>query len=306
LSFGHETSAKYETRIHNALLLSLLPLVSDRPRVTQENKAHMSFFENAGVRIAYDDVGGGHAVLFIHGHPFNRSMWQPQVQALRWKYRTIAPDLRGYGESSVGSEAANTLEIMAADLVGLLDHLSVNRVCVVGLSMGGQIAMEFARAYPERTAAAVFAATFPQAETPEGVESRRRMADRFENEGAAGPGSEMLTKLIGPASLKKLPSIAADVYQMICATNPAGAAAAIRGRALRRDYRESLKTFRFPCLIVFGADDAYTTREQAEGMQAAIPNSRLEIFEGVGHMPNLEAEDRFNRCLHQFLEGVQW
>lgn len=263
-------------------------------------------FENKGVRIAYDDVGTGNAVLFIHGHPFNRSMWQPQVQALRWKYRTIAPDLRGYGQSSVGAETANTLQTLAGDLVRLLDHLSVKRACVVGLSMGGQIAMEFGRAYPERTAAAVFAATFPQAETPEGVELRRKMADRFVNEGMPGPGSEMLTKLIGPASLKKLPSIAANVYQMICATDPAGAAAAVRGRAMRRDYRESLKTFPFPCMIVFGADDAYTTREQAEGMHAAITNSQLEIFENVGHMPNLEDEDRFNRCLHRFLASVLW
>jgi 3-oxoadipate enol-lactonase len=266
----------------------------------------MNSVENNGVRIVYDDVGTGNAVLFIHGHPFNRTMWQPQVQALRWKYRTIAPDLRGYGQSNVGTETAITLETMAGDLIHLLDHLSVNRVCVVGLSMGGQIAMEFARAHPERTAAAVFAATFPQSETPEGVVLRKRMADRFLNEGMASPGSEMLTKLIGPASLKKLPSIPANVYQMICGTNPAGAAAAVRGRALRRDYRESLKTFRFPCMIVFGTDDAYTTLQQAEEMHTAIANSQLEIFEGVGHMPNLEDEDRFNRCLHQFLVNLQW
>jgi 3-oxoadipate enol-lactonase len=206
----------------------------------------------------------------------------------------------------VGPEPANTLEIMAGDLARLLDHLAVNRACVVGLSMGGQIAMEFGRAFPERTAAAVLAATFPQAETPEGAELRGKMADRFLHEGMPGPGGEMLTKLIGPASLKKLPLIASDVYKMICGTDPAGAAAAVRGRALRRDYRESLKAFPFPCMIVFGADDGYTTKEQAEGMHAAITNSQLEIFESVGHMPNLEAEDRFNRCLHQFLANVQW
>lgn len=266
----------------------------------------MSIVEHNGVRISYDDVGTGNAILFIHGHPFNRTMWRPQVQALRWKYRTIAPDLRGYGQSSLGTETANTLETMAEDLVHLLDHLSVERACVVGLSMGGQIAMEFGRTYPERTAAAVLAATFAEAETPEGVEVRKRMAERFLNEGMPGPGSEMLIKLIGPESLKKLPSIPADVYRMICATNPAGAAAAVRGRALRRDYREPLKAFRFPCMIMFGADDAYTTRQQAEEMHRAIANSRLEIFEGIGHMPNLEDEDRFNRCLHEFLANVQW
>jgi 3-oxoadipate enol-lactonase len=93
---------------------------------------------------------------------------------------------------------------------------------------------------------------------------------------------------------------------MICATDPAGAAAALRGRALRRDYRDSLKAFQFPCLIVLGTEDAYSAVEEAEAMHAAIPNSRLEIFPNTGHLPNLESEDRFNRCLHEFLDNVPW
>jgi pimeloyl-ACP methyl ester carboxylesterase len=263
-------------------------------------------FKSHEISMTYDDAGAGNAVLFVHGHPFNRSMWQSQVQSLRWKYRVIAPDLRGYGESSRGPESANTLEMMASDLARLLDHLSVARACVVGLSMGGQIAMEFARAFPDRTAAAVFAATFPQAETAEGVVIRNRMAERFLAEGTASPGSEMLTKLIGPASLKRKPMIAASVYQMMCATDPAGAAAAIRGRALRRDYRESLTRINVPCLVVVGTDDAYASVEDARTMQAGIPACQLDIFPNVGHMPNLEDEDKFNRLLHEFLATVAW
>jgi pimeloyl-ACP methyl ester carboxylesterase len=263
-------------------------------------------FDYKGISISYDDVGSGKAVLFIHGHPFNRTMWTSQIQSLRWKYRTVAPDLRGYGQSSLGPDPVSTLESMAGDLIRLLDRLSVARVCVVGLSMGGQVAMEFARAFPDRTAAAVFAATFPQAETGDGVEHRNRMAERLLIEGMAIAGSEMLPKLIGPASLKSYPSIAATVYQMICATDPAGASAALRGRALRRDYRESLTQLKIPCLIVLGTDDAYSTRDEAEAMHAAIPGSRLEVFPNVGHMPNLEDEDRFNRHLHDFLATVSW
>ena len=263
-------------------------------------------FENRGTPISYDDVGSGNAVLFIHGHPFNRTMWAPQVQSLRWKYRTIAPDLRGYGQSPISSETVNTQESMAGDMVRLLDHLSVARACIVGLSMGGQIAMEFARAFPDRTAAVVFAATFPQAETPKGVTQRNRMADRLLAEGMALAGSEMLSKLIGPTSLKRQPLIASTVYRMICATEPAGAAAAVRGRALRCDYRESLTQIEVPCLIVLGTDDAYSTIEEAQSMHAAIPNSRLEIFPNIGHMPNLEDEDRFNRHLHEFLAAISW
>lgn len=263
-------------------------------------------FDNNGTLISYDDIGSGNALLFIHGHPFDRTMWHPQVQSLRWKYRTICPDLRGYGRSGLGPEPVSTLELMAGDLVHLLDHLTVARACIVGLSMGGQLAMEFARAYPHRTAAAVLAATFPQAETPEGVDLRNRTADRILNEGITIAGSEMLPKLIGAVALKRLPSIAATVYRMICSTNPVGAAAALRGRALRRDYHESLKAFQFPCLIVIGTEDAYSTVDEAKAMHAAIPGSRLEVFPQIGHMPNLEDEDRFNRHLHEFLATVSW
>jgi pimeloyl-ACP methyl ester carboxylesterase len=263
-------------------------------------------FGNQGMSISYDDIGSGNAVLFIHGHLFNRTMWSSQVQSLRWKYRTVAPDLRGYGQSSPGPDPVSTLESLAGDLIRLLDHLSVARVCVVGLSLGGQVAMEFVRAFPDRTAGAVFAATFPQAETTDGVKHRNRMAERLLIEGTAFAGSEMLPKLISPTSLKNHPSIAASVYQMICATDPAGAAAALRGRALRRDYRESLTQLKAPCLIVIGTDDAYSTVDEAQAMRVAIQGSRLEVFPNVGHMPNLENEDRFNRHLRDFLATVSW
>jgi pimeloyl-ACP methyl ester carboxylesterase len=152
----------------------------------------------------------------------------------------------------------------------------------------------------------VLAATFPQGEKPEGVELRNRMADRFLAEGIAVAGCEMLPKLIGRAALKRQPLLASRVYRMICATDPAGAAAALRGRTMRCDYQESLKAFRFPCLIVLGANDAYSTVEEAEGMHAAIKDSRLEIYPDTGHMPNLENEDQFNRHLHEFLATVRW
>lgn len=263
-------------------------------------------FENQGTPLVYDDLGSGNAVLFIHGHPFNRTMWTPQVQSLRWRYRTIVPDLRGYGQSFRGSETVNTQERFVDDLVRLLDHLSVARACIIGLSMGGQIAMEFARAFPDRTAGAVFAATYPQAETPEGVTQRNMMADRLLIEGMALPGSEMLSKLFGPTSLRSQPFLASTVFGMICATDPVAAAAAIRGRALRRDYRESLMQLKVPCLIVVGTDDAYSTVDEAQTMHTAIPGSRLAIFPNIGHMPNLEDEDRFNHHLHEFLGTVSW
>ena len=257
-----------------------------------------------GVSIAYRDTGSGTPVLFIHGHPFNQSMWDTQVAALSWKYRVITFDLRGYGASEVPSAEATTLETMAADINALLDHLNIPTAVVAGLSMGGQIAMAFADQFPKRLSGLILAATFSHADTPEGANARRAMADRFIREGSALPGGEMLPKLLAPASIKKNPDLALNVYTMIAHTPPAGAAAALRGRAQRKDYTASLRHIAVPTLIVVGTEDAYSPVETAKLMQQSIPNARLEVFDGIGHMPNLEATDHFNAILHDYLAAI--
>jgi len=258
-----------------------------------------------GVSISYCDRGSGLAVVFVHGHPFDQSMWDAQVEALSWRYRVVTLDLRGYGASEVPDVDATTLETMARDVCGLLDHLRVERAVVVGLSMGGQVAMAFADMFPERLAGLVLAATFAEADTPEGAAARRAMAERFVQEGSVLPGGEMVPKLLAAASVKRDPQLAVKVFTMIANAPPAGAAAALRGRALRKDYNETLRGVRVPALIVAGTEDQYSSVERARQMQEAIPGARLEVFEGVGHLPNLEDADRFNAVLHEFLAGIE-
>ena len=119
-------------------------------------------------------------VLLVHGHPFDRSMWQPQTAPLaRAGWRVIAPDLRGYGETSVTSGTV-TLEVFADDLAALLDMLEVETAVVCGLSMGGQIAMEFAHRHAGRLRALVLAATFPRVDTEAVRQQRLATADRLE------------------------------------------------------------------------------------------------------------------------------
>ncbi|HET6168870.1 MAG TPA: alpha/beta fold hydrolase [Terracidiphilus sp.] len=254
-----------------------------------------------GASLAYRDAGNGRAVVFAHGHPFDQSMWDPQVAALSWKYRVITLDLRGYGASEVPAVEVITLETMAADIRDLLDHLGVDRAVVAGLSMGGQVAMAFVDLFPQRLAGLVLAATFAEAETPEGAVARRAMADRFASEGSVLPGGEMLPKLLAPASVKRDPALAVEVFGMIAHAPPAGAAAALRGRAMRKDYLEPLRHVAVPALIVVGAEDRFSSLDQARRMRDAIPMARLEVIECVGHMPNLEAADRFNALLHAYL-----
>jgi pimeloyl-ACP methyl ester carboxylesterase len=258
-----------------------------------------------GITIAFDDVGGSpNTVLLVHGHPFNRSMWRPQLDAIqRAGWRVVVPDLRGYGETSV-VPGKTLLSTFAADLAGLLDHLAIESVVIGGLSMGGQIVMEFAQRYPVRVRGILLAATFPQSETEEGKRARTAMADRLLREGMAGYADEVLPKMLAPRSIAAMPAVAAHVLGMMRATNPEGAAAAVRGRAERLSYEDTLARVAVPALVVVGSEDVFTARQDAERMRDLLVRSELLWLEGVGHMPNLERSEMFNRTLASFLERV--
>ncbi|ASR34984.1 hydrolase [Prauserella marina] len=253
------------------------------------------------VTIGYDDLGAGEPVLLVHGHPFDRTMWRPQALHLAAAgYRVLTPDLRGYGESSVGQEVT-PLSVFAADLIGLADRLGIDRFVLGGLSMGGQIVMETYRVAPHRIRALVLADTAPQAETEEGRTARDTMADRLVREGMDGYAREVLSKMIAPATIASAPEVAAHVSGMMRGTSPEGAAAALRGRARRPDYTELLTGIDVPTLVVVGGDDEFTPVSVAEFMHERIPGSVLSVIEDTAHLPNLERPAEFTGVLEAFL-----
>jgi len=265
----------------------------------------MAIAELNGITTAYDLVGQGpDTLLLVHGHPFNRSMWRPQHSVARESsWRLVTPDLRGYGETTI-VPGKTTMAAFAADLAALLDHLEIREVVIGGLSMGGQIVMEFCRQYPERVRGLLLAATFPQAETEAGRLARNAMADRLLREGMRPYAAEVLGKMLAATSIQTLPAVAAQVTEMMQATDPAGAAAALRGRAERPPYDTTLARLAVPALVVVGDHDAYTSRQEAERMHNLLTGSELLWLEGVGHMPNLEAADLFNLGLVRLLQRV--
>ncbi|MBT2524264.1 alpha/beta fold hydrolase [Streptomyces sp. ISL-99] len=251
-----------------------------------------------GITVGYTDEGSGSPLVLVHGHPFDRTMWAPQIDAFAATHRVIAPDLRGYGESEVVA-GLTPLSTFAADIAALLDHLGVERAVLGGLSMGGQIVMEYYRLFPGRVTGLVLADTFPAAETEDGKRSRNAAADRLLAEGMKGYADEVLDKMVAPYNTE-----AADrVHRMMTATSPEGAAAALRGRAERPDYRDLLTRVRVPTLVVVGRDDTYTPVADAEAMHAAIPGSTLAVIESAAHLPNLERPEAFNAALRAHLAG---
>lgn len=256
-----------------------------------------------GITIGYDDHGSGTPLVLVHGHPFNRSMWSKQVEAFTPTCRVITPDMRGYGETTV-TPGKVTMAEMAGDLAALLDALEIDRVILGGLSMGGQIVFEFYRQFPSRASALLLADTQPQAETELGRIRRYETAQRILDHGMQSLADETLPKLLAAQTITRHPDVVEQVRHMIMQTNPEGAAAALRGRAERPDYIPLLQHIAVPTLIVVGSEDEYTPISDAQVMHQGIAGSQLVIFEGIGHMPNMEHPDEFNAALKAFLLPV--
>lgn len=250
-----------------------------------------------GITVGYTDRGSGAPLVLVHGHPFDRTMWAPQVDAFSATHRVIVPDLRGYGESQV-VPGTTPLSVFATDIAALLDHLGIERAVLGGLSMGGQIVMECYRLFPGRITGLVLADTFPAAETEDGKRWRNSLADQLLSEGMKGYADEVLDKMVAPYNTEA----AAHVHRMMTAASPEGAAAALRGRAERPDYRDLLTRVSVPTLIVVGRDDTYTPVSDAEAMHAAVPGSTLAVVESAAHLPNLERPGVFNSALRAHLD----
>lgn len=256
-----------------------------------------------GIELAYTDAGRGPAVVFLHGFPFDRSMWRGQVEKFSESFRVIAPDLRGHGGSTSTREPA-TMEEMAEDVVALLDELNVPRAVICGLSMGGYVALALYRAHPARVLALVLADTRAKADTEDARRTREENAQRALAEGMSPIVEAMLPKLLSERTRVGEPDVVARVREMMLGVSPEGAAAALRGMALRRDQTDILPKLDVPVLVVVGSEDAVTPPSEAETMHALIEGSHLQVIEGTGHVSNVERPEEFDLALAEFLESL--
>lgn len=255
------------------------------------------------INLAYTEAGSGPPIVLIHGYPFNRSLWTEQTEALRSKYRVVTPDLRGFGESDSSAGPA-TMTRMAADVAALMDELRIQQAVIGGLSMGGYVALAFARMLPARLKALVLADTRAQADTEEGKQTRFQQAEKATSEGMAGIADAMLPKLLTPETVSKRPELVKRVRDMMLKTKPEGAAAALLGMAERDDQTEFISSILVPTLILVGREDAITPVADSEKMQSRIEGSRLVVIENAGHVSTLEQTEHFNDALLGFLSTV--
>ena len=261
----------------------------------------MPMADIGGARIHYQDSGTGkEVVLLLHAFPLHAGMWSRQVEALKARYRVIAPDYPGLGKSEPRAEPS-TMDLLATDILALLQNVRVSRAFVVGCSMGGYLAFEIYRRRPGLFRGLALCDTKPGADTPEGAANREVFAKNALEKGLHWVADEMTPKLLRPK-----PDAAAvkEVRALIGQGTPAGVAAAQRGMAKRPDSMPTLATINCPTLVVVGEEDTLTPPPESEKMAAAVKGARLVRIPGAGHLPNVEQPALFDQALLDFVTGL--
>ena len=170
--------------------------------------------------------------------------------------------------------------------------------------MGGYVAFEFVHLYPARVRALVLAGTRAPADNEQEKEGRRQQVKQMLADGMDGIANGSLSRLLCGKTLAEKPEVVARVREMIQRASPNGSAASQLGMAERRDYSEELAGINVPTLVIVGRDDSIRPVADAEFMQAAIANSRLEIIADAAHMTNMEQPLVFNQALLDFARSI--
>ncbi|NDY72615.1 alpha/beta hydrolase [Desulfobacter hydrogenophilus] len=254
-----------------------------------------------GIQLAYDEVGEGPAVLLIHGFPLCRQMWRPQMQALAAAgFRAVVPDLRGFGESEPGTEVGST-DLLADDLIVLLDHLGIEKAVVGGMSMGGYVMLNLLARYPERFSAACFIVTRADADD----ETARGKRNHLIAEVKAGRPDVVATAftplLFADQTVAERPELVDEVRGWMAAASPSGLVVGLEAIRDRSDSSALLPQLKIPALIMGAHEDKAIPPEKSTGMAEQIPGAQLCMVAAAGHMVNIEQPDAFNSALLDFL-----
>lgn len=268
-----------------------------------------------GHELSFVDSGSGPAVLFIHGILGSQRQWEHLVDVMDNDHRVVVPDLFGHGESAK-PYGDYSISAHAAAMRDLLDHLGIERVTLVGHSLGGGIAMQFFYLFPERVErialvssgglgrevnVALRAATLPGAAQVLSVVASAPVLSQLEGVGRAAsklgwkPGADISAIWRGFSSLGDRESRRAFLATTRAVID-------LGGQSISAHDHLSGE-MPIPALIVWGSKDHMIPVSHALSVAESMPDCRVEIFDGAGHFPHLDDPERFARVLREFIEG---
>lgn len=234
-----------------------------------------------GIELAYERRGMGTPLMLIHGYPLDHSIWNDVADQLENDFDLIIPDVRGFGESTT-VDAPYSLSDIANDLAALLDSLGVGPTALAGHSMGGYIALAFAKSFPQRVTGLALVSSQAASDTPERKEGRYKTAADVVQKGVQIVADAMTDKLSPNQSVRDF------VRPLIAKQSVAGVTGALKAMAERDDMTSFIASYAQPLVLIHGDADELIPLERAREIKSLVSSAQLVELAGVGHMPMLE------------------
>ncbi|WP_262249443.1 alpha/beta fold hydrolase [Parapedobacter soli] len=244
-----------------------------------------------------------HTVVFVHGFPFNKNMWIPQLEALPPSIRGIAIDVRGHGNSTTG-HGFFSIDVFAKDLLVFLRKVGVNHTVLCGISMGGYIALRAHQIQPDTFVGLVLCDTNSLSDDNTAKQKRFDTIQSVLKNGKRAFSIGFVNNVFGQKALAENNAAVDLIKSSIRRNTESSICATLLALASRTDTTDSLRAISVPTLVVRGAEDRITPREQSDILVSGISGATYVEIPHCGHLPNLEDTTRFNMELIAFLDQI--
>ncbi|MDP2176350.1 MAG: alpha/beta hydrolase [Bacteroidota bacterium] len=254
--------------------------------------------------LSYDDIGEGMVpIIFLHGYPFDKNMWQGQLDFLKESFRLIACDIRGFGQSK-DEVSPLSIDKFANDLLLFMDKLSIEKAIICGLSMGGFIALNAIKRFPDRFVSLVLCDTQCIADSSEVKAKRYQIIKEIDIDGAEKFNEGFIKSVFCKDSFENKTELVDQLRNVVFANSEHIIKQGLVALAERFETCSSLNEISIPTLIICGREDEVTPLAQSEMMNASIDLAKLRVIENAGHVSNLEQPEIFNKHLLNFLKTL--
>jgi len=243
------------------------------------------------------------AIIFIHGFPYDSSMWEQQIEALKQTHYCISYDIRGLGKSAVGN-GQFTMETFADDVFAIIDDYKLERPVICGLSMGGYLSFRLLERDQNKFKAAIFCDTKPVADNNAGKLKRCASIKKIETEGVEKFVKDFIPTCFSLGFMKREAVKFNYIIEKAALASPLGVKGAQLAMLSRTDSVHFLPEIKIPVLVLSGEFDKMTSPEDMRAIADQIPGAAFKVIPDAGHMTPIENPDAFNKAIISFLQKI--
>lgn len=257
-----------------------------------------------GISVYLEGNSSNKSIIFIHGFPYDHTMWKAQIDLFKENYFCVTYDVRGLGDSPAG-DGQFTMELFVDDLEEIINDLRLEKPIICGLSMGGYIALRALERMPEKFSAAILCDTKSEADNNEGKLKRAAAIKRINTEGLAPFVKDFISNCFADEFKVNKQTELNKIIEKSSAFNPIGVKGCLLAMLSRTDTTQSLMNINIPTLLICGEKDVLTPPAIMKEMFHKIPNAEFVEIKNAGHMTPIENPDEVNKAIRRFIDQIK-